>query len=187
MKRILVEEMVKIPEGCEVDISNKIFTIKGKKATAVKDLSHFNLTFTISENNIKVQLWNGSSRERSKVITAASVLKNAINGCMIGFEYTCKLIYKHFPMAMEVVDNGKAILIKNFLGEKAFRKFNMKGDSKVRLGSDKDTFIVEGSSIEDVSQSAGEIQENVRVKRLDNRAFLDGVYFINRGLAGEAK
>nr|CBH28879.1 60S RIBOSOMAL PROTEIN L9 [Anncaliia algerae] len=182
MKRLLVEELVTIPEGCIVDISKKVITITGSKATIVKDMSHFILYFDLHENSIRIRLWNGVSRERNKLITAASILKNAINGCMIGYSYTLKVVNKHFPMNLEIAKGGKEVVVKNFLGQKAVRRFKMHGQSVASLGEDKDYLIIQGPSIEEVSQSAGSIQENCQVKKFDSRTFLDGIYFVKKGL-----
>lgn len=182
MKRLLVKELVKIPEQCEVEINKKIITIKGPKATLVRDMSHLILYFDLFEDNIRISLWNGNSRERAKLITAASILKNAINGVMIGYSYTLKVVNKHFPMSIDINKNGKEVVVKNFLGQKATRTFKMLGQSVAKLGGDKDFLIIEGPSLEEVSQFAGAIQEDCQVKTFDSRTFLDGIYFIKKGL-----
>lgn len=184
MKRLLCEENVKIPDGCRVEIENKIVTITGARATATRDLAHFVLSLDVHENNVRIRLWNGTSRERSKLITCTSIVRNAISGCMFGYEYTLKVVCKHFPMNIAVENGGKTVVVRNFLGQRAPREYKMRGDSVARLGTDKDTFVIEGSSIEDVSQSAGTIQEDCQVKKLDSRTFLDGIYFLRKGIVG---
>ncbi|KAK1348222.1 ribosomal protein L6 [Hamiltosporidium tvaerminnensis] len=182
MKKLYKEEIVKIPEGCSIEINNKIITIKGPKCTLIRDLSHITVTFALEDNNLICKLWNGTKKQQSKIITCASIIRNAIKGCMTGFRYVLTAVYKHFPIGIEIVDNGKTVIVKNFVGEKAIRKYQMIGESYARLGDEKDTLVIEGPSIEDVSQSAGNIQNKCRVLRYDDRLFLDGIYVSQRGI-----
>lgn len=180
MRKLLRKEEVKIPIGCEVTLNDKVMTFKGKRDTIVRDLTTFNLYFSVENNKVIVRLWNGDSREQSKVKTAASIIKNAVTGCMSGFRYSLKVVSKHFPMSVELEENGKTVVIKGFLGEKNKRVFKLRGSSFAKVSEDKTIFSIEGSSLEDVSQSAGTIQENCQVKKTDTRRFLDGVYITNR-------
>lgn len=186
MKLLCKQETVAIPEGCTVQLNNKTLTIKGNNNTRVLDLSHFTLTIQINDNNITVSLWNGSSREQSKVNTCASIIKNAINGVIFGYSYILKAASIHFPIALEVHENGKLVVVKNFLGEKNVRKYQVKGNAVAKLGEEKDTLVIEGCCLEDVSQFAGNIVRDCRVKNYDCRVFLDGIYVMKKGFAVEA-
>lgn len=50
----------------------------------------------------------------------------------------------------------------------------------------KDELILEGNSLENVSQSAADIQQICRVRNKDIRKFLDGLYVSERGNIEEA-
>ncbi|KAF7679735.1 60S ribosomal protein L9-B [Astathelohania contejeani] len=185
MKRLMREEVIRIPESVEVKLNDKIFEAIGPKGTVKKDFRHLNLTITLENNSIFVRLWNGNSREQSKLITCASLIKNALTGCSKGYRYVMKAAFKHFPIGMEVEENGKKIIIKNFLGEKRLRRFDVLGDSVARLGEEKDTLVIEGPSIDDVSQCAGNIMNSCKPKNFDRRIFMDGVYISKKGLIEE--
>merc|ERR1712038_1967571 len=74
------------------------------------------------------------------------------------------------------------ISIRNFLGEKVVRRVKMLGEVKIRKGTDvKDELILEGNSIEFVSQSAAQIHQIVLVRHKDIRKFLDGIYVSKKG------
>lgn len=180
MRRLLCEKKVKIPEGCHAEVSKKVLAVKGPRGEGVRDLSHFVLSIDVDGDCVRVRLWNGTSREQSKLKTCASIIKNCINGCAYGYAYTLKVVYKHFPMSIEIADEGKTVVVKNFLGQKQARTYKMIGYAVARLGDDKDTIVIEGSSLEEVSQSAGTIQEDCQVKKIDSRTFLDGIYFLRR-------
>ncbi|KAG0416719.1 60S ribosomal protein L9-B [Dictyocoela roeselum] len=180
-----VEELVEIPEGCTVTIAEKVVTVVGKKGTVTKDLSHMPVYIDIADTHVRCRLWNARRVDRSKVITAAKLIKNMITGACHGFLYKLKSAYKHFPIAFEVSKDGKFLLVKNFLGEKSIRCYKAIGDSVIRLGETKDIAYIEGVSLDDVSQLAGRIQNDCRPKNLDNRVFQDGVYIAAKGVADD--
>lgn len=181
MTLLLKQEIVAIPEGCKVEIADKVLKITGKKYTRMLNLKHFNLTFLSEDDSIKVCLWNGTSREQSKVNTCASIIRNAMNGCMKGYSFTLRAASIHFPISIELEEN--AVVVKNFLGEKHTRVFKLQGeDTIVEEGEDKDSFIIKGSCLEDVSQSAANIMNDCKVKNYDRRVFLDGIYVVKKGL-----
>lgn len=177
---------IKIPDGCSVSIHDKQITINGTKYKRVLDLSHLNLTFTMDDNSIIVNLWNSCSKEQNKINTCASIIRNAINGCMYGYRYVIKAACKHFPMSINIEEGGKLIAVKNFLGEKMIRKFKIDAnDVNVTHGETKDILVFEGKSIEQVSQCVGTLIEGCRAKKRDNRVLLDGFYIMKKGLIME--
>ena len=44
-----------------------------------------------------------------------------IEGTMQGFQYKMRLVYAHFPINCIIQDSGRAVEIRNFLGEKVRR------------------------------------------------------------------
>ena len=70
------------------------------------------------------------------------------------------------------------MLIKNFTGERGVRVAKIVGDTKVRV--EGDDVIVQGINIEDVGQTAANIEQATRVKEKDPRVFLDGIYIYER-------
>ena len=50
----------------------------------------------------------------------------------------------------------------------------------------KDELVLTGNSLENVSQSAADIQQICRVRNKDIRKFLDGIYVSERGNIEEA-
>ncbi|EPR78688.1 60S ribosomal protein L9 [Spraguea lophii 42_110] len=187
MVYVYVEEKVQIPEGCKVEVVNKKVTVTGPKGTVSKDFSHIFVFIDIHEENVRCRLWNCRKQERSKLITCSKLIKNMIDGSMSGYFYELKAAYKHFPITFEIKENGKLLIVKNFLGQKWAREFKMIGDTIIKQGVTKDHLILEGISKEDVSQTAGLIQNNCLPKNLDRRIFQDGVYIATKGLIEEVK
>ncbi|ADM11073.2 60S ribosomal protein L9 [Encephalitozoon intestinalis ATCC 50506] len=180
--KILVTRTVKIPEGCIVKQEGKVFTFEGPKGRIVEDCTRHPLTFDIYEGNVRIRLWNGKRKAAALAITVESLLKNAVKAVTVGFAYTLKAAYNHFSINMEVKEDGKVLLVKNFLGEKNIKVFRMRGVARVRLDERKDTIVIEGPSLPDVSQSAGTISNECKAKNRDSRVFLDGIFVTERGI-----
>jgi len=100
-----------------------------------------------------------------------------ITGVTTGFLYTMRAVYAHFPINCIIQDGGKAVEIRNFLGEKTVRHVPMlEGVTISESKAQKDEYILEGNDVQNVSQSAASIQGACRVRNKDIRKFLDGIY-----------
>jgi large subunit ribosomal protein L6 len=99
-----------------------------------------------------------------------------ITGVEKGFLYKLKIVFSHFPISVKVQD--KTVLIENFTGERRSRRAKIIGDVKVKVESEDVT--VEGINLEDVSQTAANIEQATKVKNKDPRVFLDGIYVYER-------
>jgi large subunit ribosomal protein L9e len=95
------------------------------------------------------------------------------------------------------VRDGKTVEIRNFLGEKYVRRVALHPGVKVTISTNvKDELVLEGESLDNVSQSAASIQQicNVRNKEYSPpktnvltfsiRKFLDGIYVSEKGVIG---
>ncbi len=112
--------------------------------------------------------------------TFASHIRNLIHGVTEGFTYTLRLVYAHFPVKVSV--RGDRVVIENFLGERHPRTAVIRGATKVDVRGD--TLTVTGPSLEDVGQTAANIEQATRIKNKDPRVFQDGIYIVSKG--GEA-
>ena len=71
-----------------------------------------------------------------------------------GYRYKMRSVYAHFPINCNIVDDGRSVEIRNFLGEKFVRHVNMhEGVTITSSKKQKDELILDGNSIEGVSQS----------------------------------
>jgi large subunit ribosomal protein L6 len=97
-------------------------------------------------------------------------------GLTKGFTYKLKIVFSHFPISVKV--QGNRVVIENFIGERNPRAANIVGDSTVSVKGDD--VIVKGVNIEDVSQTAANIEQATIVRRKDTRKFLDGIYVFEK-------
>ena len=94
-----------------------------------------------------------------------------------GFKYKLKIVFAHFPISVKV--KGKEVHVENLFGERSARVSRVVGDvTNVTITGDD--VIVEGPSLEEVSQTAANIESSTKVRGKDQRVFLDGLYIYSR-------
>ena len=176
MRAIEISENVQVPEDVEVGLEGKKFTVKGPKGTLVRDFSFAPISLKLNDKILCIRAEWPRKKEASLVGTLRSHVENMITGVRKGFTYKVKIVFSHFPISVKLKD--KTILIENFTGERSPRKAKIIGDVQVKIQSE-DVFV-QGIDLEDVSQTAANIEQATRVKRKDPRIFLDGLYVYER-------
>ena len=172
MRAIETVKTVEIPEGVEGMLEGRIVTIKGEKGELVRDFSHAPIQIQLEGKTVTVQASWPRKKEAALVGTVRSHIQNMIKGVTKGFTYKLKIVFSHFPITVKII--GKTLTIENFTGERSPRKAKIMGDSKVTVKGDD--IIVQGINLEDVSQTAANIQNATKIRNKDPRVFLDGIY-----------
>jgi large subunit ribosomal protein L6 len=176
VRAIEISENVQVPDDVEVSLEGKRFTVKGSKGTLVRDFSFAPISMELNGRTICIRAEWPRKKEASLVGTLRSHVQNMITGVRKGFTYKVKIVFSHFPISVKL--KGKTVLIENFTGERSPRKAKIIGDVQVKIQSE-DVFV-QGIDLEDVSQTAANIEQATRVKRKDPRIFLDGLYVYER-------
>ena len=172
MRAIETVTTVEIPEGVDGTLEGRIVTIKGEKGELVRDFSHAPINIQLEGKTVTVQASWPRKKEAALVGTVRSHIQNMIKGVTTGFTYKLKIVFSHFPITVKI--QGKTLTIQNFTGERSPRKAKIMGDTKVTIKGED--IIVQGINLEDVSQTAANIQNATKIKRKDPRVFLDGIY-----------
>jgi large subunit ribosomal protein L6 len=172
-----ISKIIQVPDGVDVNVEKRRVTVKGMKGTLTRDFSYVPVSLEAGGDNT-VRIWAEWPRkkEASLVGTVNSHIKNMITGVEKGFSYKLKIVFSHFPISVKVQD--KIVLIENFTGERRSRKAKIVGDVKVKVESEDIT--IEGINLENVSQTAANIEQATKVKKKDPRVFLDGIYVYER-------
>ncbi|MES1919298.1 60S ribosomal protein L9B [Bonamia ostreae] len=139
-------------------------------------------------SSVRVAYYHGGKKLSAMVNTIASHVENMITGVTKGFRYNMRLVYAHFPIDTTITTKeGRMHLdIRNFLGGKKSQHITMgEGVEITKSEFVKDELILEGNSIEEVSQSAASIQQSLSIKGKDLRKFLDGIYVSQKGFVVE--
>uniref|UniRef100_A0A060T794 ARAD1B17864p n=1 Tax=Blastobotrys adeninivorans TaxID=409370 RepID=A0A060T794_BLAAD len=187
MKYIQSDENLEVPEGVTVDIKSRIVTVTGPRGTLTKNLRHIDVAFTkVSNRLIKVTVHHGERKHVAALRTVKSLIANMITGVTKGYKYKMRYVYAHFPINVNLLENGSVVEIRNFLGEKRVRTVRVLEGVKAEVSSaQKDELILTGNSVENVSQTAADIQQICRVRNKDIRKFLDGIYVSEKGVIVE--
>ena len=172
-----ISKTIDVPDGVDVKVEARKVTVNGVKGTLERDFSFAPISIdAMGDKHIRVWAEWPRKKEASLVGTIHSHIQNMITGVQKGFSYKLKIVFSHFPMSIKV--KGKTVVIENFTGERNARRAKIIGDAKVKVESED--VVVEGISLEDVSQTAANIEQATKVKKKDPRVFLDGVYVYER-------
>ncbi len=172
MRATEVSRTIEVPDDVEIAIDGRKITVKGAKGTLTRDFSYAPVSIERHDKTIRVWAEWPRKKESSLVGTIHSHIQNMIMGVRKGFTYKLKIIFSHFPVSVKTKDKG--ILIENFMGERNPRKVKTIGDVQIKIQSED--IIVQGMNLEEVSQTAANIEQATKVKRKDPRIFLDGIY-----------
>jgi len=187
MRYIHSEETLEVPENVKVSIKSRLVTVEGPRGKLVKDLSHLAVTFVILKKGlIGIEIHHGNRKNVATLRTVRTLINNLIIGVTKGFKYKMRYVYAHFPINVNVDKNAETGLwnveIRNFIGEKIVRNVTCQPGVDVEISkAQKDELILTGNSLENVSQSAADIQQICRVRNKDIRKFLDGIYVSEKG------
>ena len=172
MRAIETVKTVEIPEGVEGMLDGRLVTIKGEKGELTRDFSHAPIKIQLDGKTVTVQASWPRKKEAALVGTVRSHIQNMIKGVTTGFTYKLKIVFSHFPITVKII--GKTLIIENFIGERNPRKAKIMGESTIIIKGDD--IIVQGINLEDVSQTAANIQNSTKIRNKDPRVFLDGIY-----------
>jgi large subunit ribosomal protein L6 len=174
----LAERIVEIPEDVKVEVTDRKVKVSGPKGTLVQDLSHLPCAIEADKGRVRITSPWPRKAEIAMVGTAAAKIRNMIKGVSSGFTVKMKVVHAHFPVTLKVNEKERRLLIENFTGEKTPRVARIVGDSKVKASGDE--ILIQGISLEDVTQTASNIEQSTRIKDKDQRVFLDGIYVFER-------
>lgn len=176
MRPTEISETIETPDGVQVNLEGRKITVKGPKGTLVRDFSFAPISIELNGKNVRISAEWPRKKEASLVGTLHSHVQNMIAGVTKGFTYKLKVVFSHFPISVKLKD--KTVLIENFTGERSPRRAKIIGNVQVKIQSED--VIVQGIDLEDVSQTAANVEQATKVKRKDPRIFLDGLYVYER-------
>jgi len=173
----VASERVPIPEGVDVFVEGKHVRVEGPLGVLERDFSHASVDIRRDSGELLVEAVWPDKRRRALVGTIRSHVKNMITGVTKGFTYKLKVVSAHFPMTIRVEKDR--VVIENFSGERKPRVAKILGGVRVEI--ENEDVIVKGIDIQNVSQTAANIQNATRIKKKDPRVFLDGIYVFEKG------
>ena len=176
-----MREKIDTPDEVTATIDHLELTVEGPNGSVTRRLWYPDIAVDTEEGTVVIETDTDDAETRATVGTFRSHVTNMFRGVTEGWEYEMEVFYSHFPMQVSV--EGDEVVIENFLGETAPRRTPVRGDTEVSV--DGEALTVRGPSIEDVGQTAADIEQLTRVPDKDTRVFQDGVYITGTPERGE--
>ena len=115
MKFIVAEQELEIPEGVTVDVKARKIAVKGKLGTLTRNFKHIPIDIrkeTSSKGktqSLRFRMWLQKKKRNAVLGTIRSTVRNMISGVTVGFKFRMVLAYSHFPIVVNVIENGRVI------------------------------------------------------------------------------
>jgi large subunit ribosomal protein L6 len=172
-----IKAEILIPENVKVQFHDNVITIEGKLGKLKKNITKIPVGLSIEDKKVLIRPVGKRKKDLAITNTAKSIIRNMITGVEKGFTYKLKIVSAHFPMSVKV--KGDKVNIENYFGERSPRTSQVIGNTTKVTVAGEDV-IVQGPSLEDVSQTAANIELSTNMKGKDHRVFLDGVYVYSK-------
>jgi len=177
MSTELAAQSIKLPEGVTASLEGRSFAVKGKLGTVRKDFARINVEIQVEGGSVLIRPFSARKKDSTVSNTVHSIVRNMVKGVTHGYTYRLKVVYAHFPISVKT--KGDAVVVENFVGERSPRVSRIIGDCKVT--TEGDDVVVKGVSLEDVGQTSANLELATKIKRKDQRIFLDGIYIYQKG------
>ena len=171
-----ISKTVEIPDEVTVTFVDNVLKVTGENGSIERHFWYPGISIELSDSEILIDAVSKKKTQKAMIGTIASHMRNMIKGVTEGFEYKMKVVYSHFPMQIKVEKDK--LVVNNFLGEKKPRSATIVGSTKVKTTGDELT--INGPNIEEVGQTAANIEQLTRIKRFDPRVFQDGIYLTEK-------
>ncbi len=168
---------VALPEKVSAKLEGNKLTVKGPLGEVSRDFSKVPIGLKVTGRDVEFVTFGSRRSDHAVLNTCESHLNNMVKGVTQGYKYKLKVAYAHFPITIKV--KGPEVHIENFYGERFPRIAKIVG-SQTKVSSEGDDVVVVGPNIEEVSQTAANIELATKVREKDVRIFLDGVYIFER-------
>jgi len=176
-KELIAQEVIEIPTDVNVRLNLLKVFVRGPLGEIERDFSHAVVNIKHEYDKFIIEAPWPDKKKSALVGTIKSHINNMMTGVLNGFTYKLKIVFAHFPISIKIQEGE--VIIENFGGERRSRRARIQGDVKVSV--EGDDVLVKGINIEDVSQTAANIQQATRIKKKDPRIFLDGIYVFEKG------
>ncbi len=172
----LIAEEIEVPQKVQVTLDGGIVKVNGPQGEVSRRLSHPRIRVEMKGKKLVVSCEMPRKREKALAGTYAAHIRNMLVGVTDGFEYRMKIVYAHFPIKAFV--KGDTFVIENFLGEKHPRRTRILGATKVAVKGDQ--VVLTGPDVEEVGQTAANIESATKIRGYDPRIFQDGIYITEK-------
>ncbi len=165
-----------IPEEVEVSREGRTLTVSGPKGSLTREFPDRDILLEVENDLLTVKTHFPSKKKVALFGMYSGRVRNMMQGVTKGFTSRLKIISSHFPISVEVRDEG--VLVKNFLGERHPRHARIHRGSQVSV--DGEFISVTGNDKDAVAQTAANIEQATIIRGRDRRIFQDGIYLVEK-------
>jgi large subunit ribosomal protein L6 len=170
--------MIELPiiDGASIEIKGDEIETKGSLGTNKRKFNDALLKISKKDNKIVIEPIKYKTLAKKAMKAENSIRKeieNDMKGVNTLFERNMRIVFAHFPITVEV--KGDELLIKNIIGERFPRSSKIVGSTKIEIKGQN--VRIYGTSLDDVTQTAGNIRLRCKMRNKDIRIFQDGLYY----------
>ena len=116
MKYIVAEQELIVPEDVNVEVKARQVTVKGKLGTLTRAFKHIPIDIRKEEskkgkqNALKFRMWLQKKKRNAVLGTIRSTIRNMFTGVTVGYKFRKVLANSHFPIIVNVIENGRVNL-----------------------------------------------------------------------------
>jgi len=116
MKFIVAEQELEVPEDVNVDVKAREVTVKGKLGKLTKAFKHIPMEIYKQKGksgkpSLKFKMWLQRKKRNAAIGTIKSTIRNMVTGVTVGYKFKMVLAYSHFPIVVNVIENGRVIIL----------------------------------------------------------------------------
>ena len=163
---------VELPQGVAASVKGRELIVKGPNGAATKVFQRIPVDIEVKGNKVTITPFTGKKKDVISANTVSSIVRGLVHGVTKGYEYKMKVVFAHFPVTVKIKED--TVVVENFMGERSPRLAKILPGCKVT--TEGDDIIIKGTSLEQIGQTAANVEQATRIKRKDQRIFLDGVY-----------
>jgi large subunit ribosomal protein L6 len=177
-------QVVEVPRGVSFTVHGQHLVAKGPLGQIRRPFPADAIGLASTDGSVTLTLRLDVDRKRGLALLGTWVahVRNLGGGLTRGVEAKMKVVAAHFPMKVQV--KGEELIIENFLGEKFPRTTKLTPGTKAVV--EGEFVVLSGHDVEQVGQSAANIERVTHIRDYDPRVFQDGIYLIERAHLKEA-
>ncbi|MHA1983218.1 MAG: 50S ribosomal protein L6 [Candidatus Hodarchaeales archaeon] len=181
MKIGRLQKQIDIPEDITLNIDGQQVTVKGNLGELTRNFSQSGIEFELQDKKVVLSSYFPKRKNKALIGTVEAHINNMIEGTTLGYKYSMKIVFSHFPIRVNPELNKFRVKIENLYGGRKPRYAKILPGVKVKI--DDEDVVVEGIDKEAVGQTAANIQELTRQRgkrRQSPKTFMDGVFLYEK-------